>query len=148
MCKLFIATLLLLAIARVPVRADEFSETIEYYVARSRVAISGTISTVKQHDKTDRGLARYTCELTQVETLAGSGIRDRTLTIEISRREMSPEDQPLFLKGGYKVILFLQEAQPSSAVRWRTADPWFGVQQFNSEMAAVIRNLSSRKDQP
>ena len=66
--------------------------------------------------------------------------KQEKIRVSMTRHEMDKKDALPFLKKDAKCILFLTVWAETGV-----ADPWFGVQSYNSHMANRIKELSKQK---
>lgn len=58
--------------------------------------------------------------------------------IPIAARRIERANDPLFVKAGDKVILFLKRPGGGEPGRWRTVDAWFGVSPYSQGLEAAL----------
>ncbi len=58
--------------------------------------------------------------------------------IQITAHRIEQKNDPLFVKKGEKVILFLKSPEGGEPGRWPTADAWFGVSHYSPGLEAAL----------
>jgi len=58
--------------------------------------------------------------------------------IPVTARRIERANDPLFVKVGDKVILFLKSPEAGEPGRWRTVDAWFGVSPYSQGLEAAL----------
>lgn len=127
--------------------AESAHKVIEDTAEKAHYVVAGTIldEPIRQFDK-EKGTASYRFRIGTVEYLLGPfGIdsdREKEKDVTVERFEAGPDDRPLFLEMGTRIILFLD--WNNSANRYTTVDPWFGAQRYSESLAKTTKRVATQ----
>lgn len=127
--------------------AGEGDDTLRFFLAKSDLVVSGTISSNSIVVTTGSGIHYYLFEFQVDDVLKGEvGLKGKLIQVSIKRFEggRNWKGHPL-LKDGAQCILFLRGVKPPSLPAWREADPWFSVQPANLSMSESLKRLAAAK---
>lgn len=120
-------------------------KALQFHMQQSELVVAGKIvSDVGVHRK-GLGYRIYTFTFQVSDVLHGSLSGGKELNIVLNRRELENGDALPFLKKNAKCVLFLNEKDHTDGNVWGAADPWFGIQSYNSIMAKRIKELAKQK---
>ena len=119
--------------------AEEIS-TLEYYLSRSQLVVVGTATKVSGGFSSSETIFAATI---RIEKVLYGDCDEKSLPVSIVR---TTTGQLGGAKNGEKYILFLNR-RPQETLRWKTVDPWFGIQQHDLAMEfGIIRAAADMKE--
>jgi hypothetical protein len=145
LAALTIAALVLFGI--LAASAGEGDDTLRFFLAKSDLVVSGTISSNSIVVTTDPGMPNYLFEFQVDDVLKGEvDLKGKLIRVNIRRFEGGPnwKGHPL-LKDGAHCVLFLKGVKKPSLPAWGEADPWFSVQPANPSMTESLKRLAAAK---
>ena len=143
-----LALLLILCAIPLAARSDESDGTLQFYTGKSELVTVGTIVSVQTLGITEEGVQPYSCKVKVSQVLKGAPAlaqSGQTINVYAERFESKPSDRLSILKAGKECVFFLAPSERSDTPYFNTVDIWFGIQQFNSQMARRIKELSKQK---
>lgn len=147
MIRYFFLSLIVVVLAGIPAAAGESDDTLQAYLQKSKVCVSGTFVEVIG-ESGEQGVVHYVCEFKVAEVIAGV-CPDKRIRVGFVRLENKDEDKLPFLKEGAKCILFLNgpsgQVQSVSGERinaYSLADPKFGIQQYTDALATALKRIA------
>ena len=124
--------------AATAVQADDSDDTLRFYLSKSDLVISGSITSEPIGLSSESGVVGYGCDFTVVDVLAGDvSVKGKTIKVTIGRFESDAKDKHPLVKKGSECILFLKGQG--------TTDYWFGIQQLSPSMVKSLKRLAKEK---
>ncbi len=135
-------------------RADTDDDTLVFQLAKAELVIAAKLAREPIGFVWASGVVHYSCELQNVERLAGTIPMEAQATtppssqpalpnhVAVVRFEDSAADRTSFLKAGARLILFLKRQTAGSIPAWSTSDMWFGAQPYSESLARSVRRLA------
>lgn len=122
-------------------QGDDSPDTIEYMMAKSEVVVVAEV--------VGSGYAMGSAPISDVLyprhfyfdakiSAVFKGPLSPGAVIPVTARRIERTNDPLFVKAGDKVILFLKRPEDREQGRWRTADAWFGVSPYSQGLEAAL----------
>ena len=126
---------------------DAGDETLEFYLARSDLVVSGIMLNLRGPTFFEEGGANYYSKFKIKDVLKGNDeFRGKTIRINIVRIVIQEKYTYLdLIKEGEERIVFLRKIPRNQNPSWRTADVWFGVQYPSSTMVRAIKRLAKKE---
>jgi len=143
--KMLVPLTLVLSLAFSVCFADASDDTLKFYLSKSDLVALGKIVSLAAAVFDEAGVPNYLCDFKVSDVLKGdSGLKEKTIRVNIMRFEMSPKDHHPLIKKGSDCILFLKRASGRTIPRWVTADFWFGAQHPSPWMAKSLKRLARK----
>jgi hypothetical protein len=116
-------------------------DTLAYFLSKSELVVSGTISTNVGELGGGLGLMMFDFDFRVSDVIKGpTELRGRTIHVVISRRQgmnNPSDDLPLF-KPSAERVLFLRESHGY----WQQADEWFAIQFPSSWLVKSLKRVA------
>ncbi|HUY91210.1 MAG TPA: hypothetical protein VMV10_20900 [Pirellulales bacterium] len=112
-------------------------DTLRYYKSRASLVVSGEVREISPATYADDSTCTRSMRV-KVGRIMRGGVQGDEITASVTRLEDKAQ-APAFLAKGKRVILFLRERNTDP--QYETVDPWFGIQQGNSNMEASLDEL-------
>lgn len=127
-------------------RAESHDDTLAFYLSRSDLVVSGTISTEPLGITLADGVVDHICKFAITDVVQGDAkLKKQTVNVNIVRFQCKKDDEHPLIKKGANVILFLKKCPAGTTHRWESADVWFGIQPSNSMMVRMMKRLVKAK---
>ncbi|HUY91211.1 MAG TPA: hypothetical protein VMV10_20905 [Pirellulales bacterium] len=109
-------------------------DSLLFYKSRASLVVSGDITEISKPLYADDSTCTRALRI-KVGRIMRGGVQGDEIAASVVRLE-DESSEPPFLKKGGRVILFLRERKGDP--RYETVDPWFGIQQGNSDMEELL----------
>lgn len=137
---------LIVVVLCAPAIADDDDDTLRFYLSKSALVVSGEIVDEPRGSISETGVVNYSFKLKVSKLLKGK-IANGELNIELSHFGLGGPESPLCLKKDAKVILFLKRGWNRPEYHsWRSADGWFGIQQFNTVLEHSLLQIAEENN--
>lgn len=146
--------------------AEEGDDTLEYYLLKSSLVVSGELATHPFAAGSALGAGHYSFKMKVAKVLKGAlpaelpgdisppgrevanrpkGELAPEFSVGITHPEVKGEDRLKWLKKGNRVTLFLRERDDVLG-RFTGADPWFAIQPASDKMVKSLVRVAGGKD--
>ena len=143
--KHVILILTVLLVGSIAVAAPR-DDTIEYYLSKSDVVLSATLTDFVVERGKDTTTYKLIFKTHTGGVYHGKGPHGEELKLNLVHPgDLPPGERTLKLDKGQDYILFLKKPGKEEAKVWRQADPWFAVQLYYSALAHKVREVSQAK---
>jgi hypothetical protein len=113
------------------------------YMATSDLVVSGSVVSNASTLVLIPQFPLYRFQFKVERILYGQAPVQDVIPISLQRHEAEAADRSPLLHEGTRCILFLQAVTTGGQVAYRSIDPWYGIQPFNSRMVAFIERLAA-----